>query len=89
VRDDELALEVSLYLTQNAIRKVVINPQDVPKDLEGKRVDFRFSRPNDFWLYCWRRSARGLAKRGGCWKWESLHFNDRFATGTFEIAGAL
>lgn len=52
VRDDELALEVTLYLTQNTIRNVVINPQDVPDDLEGKRIDFRFSRPNDFWLYC-------------------------------------
>jgi hypothetical protein len=52
VRDDELALEVSPYLSQNTIRNVVINPQDVPQDLEGKRIDFRFSQPNDFWLYC-------------------------------------
>jgi len=52
VRDDERALEVSFYLTRETIRKVVINPQDVPDDLEGKRLDFRFSRPNDFWLYC-------------------------------------
>ena len=52
VRDDELALEVSLYLTRDTIRQVVKNPQDVPEDLDWKRVDFRFSRPNDFWLYC-------------------------------------
>ena len=52
VRDDELALEVSLYLTTETIRDVVSNPQDVPEDLKWKRMDFRFSRPNDFWLYC-------------------------------------
>ncbi len=52
VRDDELALEVSLYLTRDTVRKVVINPQDVPEDLEWKRLDFRFSRPHDYWLYC-------------------------------------
>jgi hypothetical protein len=52
VRDDERALEVSLYLTRETIRKVVINPLDVPDDLEGKRLDFRFSRTKDFWLYC-------------------------------------
>lgn len=52
VRDDELALDVSLYLTRETVRNVVSNPQDVPEDLEWKRIDFRFSRPNDFWLYC-------------------------------------
>jgi hypothetical protein len=52
VRDDELALDASLYLTRETIRNVVSNPQDVPEDLEWKRVDFRFLRPNDFWLYC-------------------------------------
>jgi len=57
VRDDELALEVYLYLTRETIRNVVSNPQDVPEDLEWKRVDFRFSRPNDFWLYCVTSSA--------------------------------
>ncbi len=57
VRDDELALEISLHLTRDTIRNVVINPQDVSEDLEWKRVEFRFSRPNDFWLYCLSASA--------------------------------
>lgn len=52
VRDDELALEVSLYLTRDSIRKLVLNPQDVPADFNGKRIDIRISRPNDYWLYC-------------------------------------
>jgi hypothetical protein len=52
VRDDELSLEVSLYVTRDTIRQVVKNPQDVAEDLEWRRLDFRFSRPSDFWLYC-------------------------------------
>lgn len=59
VRDDELALEVTLYLTQNTIRNVVINPQDVVDDLEGNGSTFASRASTTFgFTACPHRSSR-------------------------------
>lgn len=52
VRDDELALEYSIRLTEDQIRKLVINPDDVPRNAQPQRVDIRFENNSDYWLYC-------------------------------------
>lgn len=52
VRDDELALDVSLALSTNDVVKVVKNPQDVPPNAPEQRVDIRFKSPTDYWLFC-------------------------------------
>ncbi|MBV9181945.1 MAG: hypothetical protein JO356_11595, partial [Acidobacteria bacterium] len=42
VRDDELALNIALFLTRDQILKVVKNPEDVPADAPDQRVDMQF-----------------------------------------------
>lgn len=52
IRDDELALEISLHLDREAIMKIVSNPQDVPAGLLSQRMDVKFASRTDYWLYC-------------------------------------
>jgi L-rhamnose mutarotase len=52
VRDDELRLHVSLAPDRESMLKVVKDPQDMPVDYNGQRLDFRFDHQRDFWLYC-------------------------------------
>jgi hypothetical protein len=52
VRDDELRLHVSLALDRDSVLKVFKNPQDMPADYKGQRLDFRFDHQRDFWLFC-------------------------------------
>jgi hypothetical protein len=52
VRDDELSLQISLSLSRDDIVKIVTNPQDVPKEVQERRLDVLFKSPTDFWLYC-------------------------------------
>jgi hypothetical protein len=50
VRDDELALQVSLALKREQIMRVVRNPEEVPAAYAGQRLDFRFEHSSDYWL---------------------------------------
>lgn len=52
VRDDELRLHVSLAVDRESMFKVVKNPEDMPADYQGQRLDFRFDHRRDFWVYC-------------------------------------
>jgi len=52
VRDDELALDVSLALHRDDIVKVVVNPEDVPSGDLLQRFDVRYESATDYWLYC-------------------------------------
>ncbi|MCW5300349.1 hypothetical protein DXT88_19430 [Herbaspirillum lusitanum] len=52
VRDDEQTLPLSLYLTRAELMKVVRNPQDVPDDVGGQRLDIVHKSQTDYWLYC-------------------------------------
>jgi hypothetical protein len=58
VRDDELRLHVSLGLDRESMLKVVKDPQDMPSDYKGQRMDFRFDQQRDFWLYCLTSSLK-------------------------------
>lgn len=58
VRDDELALDISLALHRDDIIKVVVNPQDVPPGELLQRMDFRYESSTDYWLYCVTASAQ-------------------------------
>ena len=60
VRDDELALEVSLSLQREHIIKLVANPQDVPPGALNHRFDVRYESPTDYWIYCVTPRARIL-----------------------------
>ena len=52
VRDDELTLSFALALSQEDVRHIVKNPQDVPAEIPAQRIDVRFTSPTDYWLYC-------------------------------------
>ena len=52
VRDDELAVLMSIVLSRDDVTKVVVNPQDVPQDAPDQRVDIKFQFRTDYWLYC-------------------------------------
>lgn len=52
VRDDELALQVSLSLNREQIIRIVSNLQDVPQDIVTQRADIRYKSKTDYWLYC-------------------------------------
>ena len=52
IRDDELSLPLSLSLTREDVMKVVLNPQDVPKDLTSRRLDIEYRCGTDYWIYC-------------------------------------
>jgi hypothetical protein len=52
IRDDELALEVSLSLDREQIVRVVRNPQDVPAGNIDQRLDIKYESRTDYWLYC-------------------------------------
>ena len=52
VRDDELALEVSLSLEREHILRLVTNPQDVPPGEISHRMDVKYESKTDYWLYC-------------------------------------
>jgi hypothetical protein len=57
VRDDELALQVSLSLNREQVIRIVSNPQDVPSDIVTRRVDIRYESKTDYWLYCLTTTA--------------------------------
>jgi hypothetical protein len=52
VRDDERRLPLSFALSTAEIRKLVLNPQDVPDVTPDQRVDVSFQSPADYWIYC-------------------------------------
>lgn len=52
VRDDELALNVSLHLDRDAIVNIVSNPEEVPEGPLSQRMDVTFTSKTDYWLYC-------------------------------------
>jgi hypothetical protein len=52
VRDDELALDISLHLDRDAIVKIVSNLEDVPAGQLSHRMDVTFASRTDYWLYC-------------------------------------
>lgn len=52
IRDDELSLPLSISLTREDVMKVVLNPQDVPKDLTSRRLDINYRCGTDYWIYC-------------------------------------
>lgn len=52
VRDDELALQVSLSLNREQVVRIVSNPQDVPPTIATQRMDIRYESKTDYWLYC-------------------------------------
>jgi hypothetical protein len=52
VRDDERRLPLSFALSTAEIRKLVLNPQDVPGVTPDQRVDVSFQSPADYWIYC-------------------------------------
>jgi len=52
IRDDELALQVSLSLNREQVVRIVSNPQDVPPTITTHRMDIRYESRTDYWLYC-------------------------------------
>ena len=52
VRDDELALQISLSVRRDDVCKVVSNPEEVPPEYPGQRMNFRYEHPIDYWVYC-------------------------------------
>jgi hypothetical protein len=52
IRDDELTFNVALSLTRDTLLKIVRNPNDVPVDEKGQRLNVHFRHPNNFWTYC-------------------------------------
>jgi len=52
VRDDERRLPLSFALNRDEIRKIVLNPQDVPDVMPDQRVDVLFESSADYWIYC-------------------------------------
>jgi hypothetical protein len=52
VRDDERRLPLSFALSAEDIRKIVLNPRDVPEVMPEQRVDVVFQSPRDYWIYC-------------------------------------
>lgn len=52
VRDDERRLPLSFALSTEEIRRLVLNPQDVPDVTPDQRVDVSFRSPADYWMYC-------------------------------------
>lgn len=57
VRDDERRLPISFALARDDIRKIVLNPQDVPEVTPDQRVDVVFQSPADYWMYCLAESV--------------------------------
>lgn len=56
VRDDEMTIPLSFVLDREQLRKLVINPDEVPDDAPQQRLDVEFRSTADFWLYCVSRS---------------------------------
>lgn len=52
IRDDELALDISLNLDRDVILQLVSNPQDVPMAPLSQRMDMSWESNTDYWLYC-------------------------------------
>ena len=52
IQDDEMSLPLALALTREDVIKIVLNPQDVPKDLINHRMNLTYNAGTDFWLYC-------------------------------------
>jgi hypothetical protein len=57
VRDDERRLPLSFALGRDDIKKIVLNPQDVPEVTPDRRVDVVFQSPADYWMYCLTESV--------------------------------
>jgi hypothetical protein len=56
VRDDEMTIPLSFVLDREQLKTLVANPQDIPEDAPGQRLDMEFRSTADFWLYCVTRS---------------------------------
>jgi hypothetical protein len=52
VRDDEHALAISLAISRETASKLVKNPQDMPEEYAGQRMDFQLRYPGSYWLFC-------------------------------------
>jgi len=57
VRDDERALKVSVAVRRGAILKLAQNPQDMPAEFKGQRMDFEITHPGNFWMFCMSAAA--------------------------------
>lgn len=57
VRDDERRLPLSFALARDDIKRIVLNPQDVPEVIPDQRVDVVFQSPADYWMYCLTESV--------------------------------
>jgi len=58
VKDSELTRRISLVLSGEDVRKLVINPQDLPDQVSDQRVDVQFTFPTDYHLYCLTTSVK-------------------------------
>jgi hypothetical protein len=52
IRDDELALKLTILAAREDLIALVSNPQDVPVDIPSQRVDVHLKWASDYWLYC-------------------------------------
>jgi len=57
VRDDERRLPLSFALSREDIKKIVVNPNDIPEVIPDHRVDLVFQSPGDYWMYCVTQSV--------------------------------
>jgi hypothetical protein len=57
VRDDERRLPLSFALSREDIKKIVLNPQDVPELVPDQRADVVIHSPADYWMYCLTESV--------------------------------
>ncbi len=58
VNDNELNRRISVVLSGESVRKLVINPQDLPEQVPDHRVDVQFTFPTDYHLYCLTTSVK-------------------------------
>lgn len=58
IKDDELTRIMSMALSGDDVRKLVINPQDLPEKVPEQRVDIEFRFSTDYYLYCLTTSVK-------------------------------
>jgi len=57
VRDDELALNLCIFLSRNQIVNLVRNPEEVPPNVPDHRLEVGIRALGDYWLYCLTNSV--------------------------------
>ncbi len=58
IKDDELTRGMSMTLSGDDIRKLVVNPQDLPEGVPEQRVDIEQRFYTDYYLYCLTASVK-------------------------------